>query len=224
MSLAKVRDLTSFLTGRFLSGETDEIHLLFTQFVSTSRYRVTLQRFLNIEQAGDDTAGIGVDYIFEPDPAAIYDDLMPRFAMTKIQTALADSFASELGVSAKMTYLITKLSKRVRPGTEGGVSWRGQGAALLGAAIPSVLGWLLISDLPLSIPYIGEGLSGTFHEMQLTPFTLLIPLVVGFVGCQLDSILGATLQTRGRITNDEVNYISIYAGVVMAWVLGSLLT
>lgn len=93
--LSKVRHLSTELTRRFLAGETDEVHLLFTRFVSTTRYRVTMERFLNIEQGTDQTAGARMDYIFEPDPEAIYDDLMPRFAMTKIQTALADSFASE---------------------------------------------------------------------------------------------------------------------------------
>jgi F-type H+-transporting ATPase subunit gamma len=93
--LAKVRQLSSELTRRFLARETDEVHLLFTRFVSTTRYKITLERFLNIEQGAEEFAGGGKDYIFEPAPEAIYDDLMPRYAMTKIQTALADSFASE---------------------------------------------------------------------------------------------------------------------------------
>jgi F-type H+-transporting ATPase subunit gamma len=95
LELAKVRHLSTELTRRFLAKETDEIFLLYTTFISTSRYRVTLERFLNIEQTAQESVGAGVDYIFEPDPVAIYDDLMPRFAMTKIQTALANSFASE---------------------------------------------------------------------------------------------------------------------------------
>jgi F-type H+-transporting ATPase subunit gamma len=95
LELAKVRHLSTELTRRFLAKETDEIFLLYTTFLSTSRYRVTLERFLNIEQTAQESVGAGVDYIFEPDPVAIYDDLMPRFAMTKIQTALANSFASE---------------------------------------------------------------------------------------------------------------------------------
>jgi uncharacterized protein (TIGR00297 family) len=141
--------------------------------------------------------------------------------ITSLAVAASDSFASEIGVLSDRTYLITKPHKRVRPGAQGGVSWKGQGAALLGAAIPAVLGWVLISDLALQIPVLGNWLAPRFHEMPFTPVMLIIPLVVGFLGCQLDSLLGATLQSRGRITNDEVNYISIYMGVVLAWVAGS---
>ncbi len=37
------------------------------------------------------------EYIFEPTPEAIFTDLMPRYAYTKLITVLADSFASEHG-------------------------------------------------------------------------------------------------------------------------------
>jgi uncharacterized protein (TIGR00297 family) len=143
--------------------------------------------------------------------------------ITSLSVAASDSFASEIGVLSNRTYLITHPGRRVRAGRQGGVSWKGQGAALVGAAIPSVLGWVLLSDLALRIPLIGGWLSPEFHMMPFTPLTLLIPLVVGFFGCQVDSILGATLQSRGKITNDEVNYISIYVGVVLAWLAGSIL-
>jgi uncharacterized protein (TIGR00297 family) len=143
--------------------------------------------------------------------------------ITSLSVAAADSFASEIGVISDRTVLITRPSKRVRPGRQGGISARGQGAALLGAAIPAVLGWFLISDFALSIPVAGALLSPYYHQMPMTPLTLLVPLLVGFLGCQIDSILGATLQARGKITNDEVNYISIYTGVVAAWLLGVLL-
>jgi F-type H+-transporting ATPase subunit gamma len=95
LDLTKVRPLSNFLTTRFLSGETDEVHLLFARFITTTKHRITVEKFLNIEQEERETATGTLDYIFEPDPASIYDDLLPRYAMTKIQMALAESFASE---------------------------------------------------------------------------------------------------------------------------------
>ncbi len=96
LDLAKVRRLSNEMTTRFIAEETDEVYLLFSRFESISRHRVSLERFLNIEQEEDaDAGGSGVNYIFEPDPVSIYDDLMPRYAMMMVQMALADSFASE---------------------------------------------------------------------------------------------------------------------------------
>jgi len=95
LDLSKVRQLSHELTGRFLSGKTDEVYLLFTRFISTTRHRITLEKFLNIEQEEQQAAAGRLDYIFEPDPVSIYNDLMPRYTMMKIQMALAESFASE---------------------------------------------------------------------------------------------------------------------------------
>jgi len=95
LNFTKVRELSNMLTTRFLSGETDEVHLLFPRFITTTKHRITVEKFLNIEQEEQETATGTLDYIFEPDPASIYDDLLPRYAMTKIQMALAESFASE---------------------------------------------------------------------------------------------------------------------------------
>jgi len=95
LDFALVRDLVSLLTSRFVSGDTDEIYFLYTKFYSVARMRVHLEKFLNIERPeSTETTASGL-YIFEPDPNAIYSQLLPRFALVRTQAALADSFASE---------------------------------------------------------------------------------------------------------------------------------
>jgi F-type H+-transporting ATPase subunit gamma len=94
MDLARVRGITSELTSRFISGETDRIDLIYTKFISTARSEVTQMRFLPVESGATESEAQS-DYIFEPDPAAIFSDLMPRYATTVLQTAMAESFASE---------------------------------------------------------------------------------------------------------------------------------
>lgn len=95
LDLTKVRRLSNELVNRFLSRATDEVYFLYTSFLSVTRYRTALEKFFNIRQEEKDAVTGTLDYIFEPDPRAIYDDLMPRYAMTRIQMALAESFASE---------------------------------------------------------------------------------------------------------------------------------
>jgi F-type H+-transporting ATPase subunit gamma len=94
MDFGRARRIAGELTHRFVTGQTDAIHLLYARFVTVSRHEITLARFLPIE-AVLEGGGQRSDYIFEPDPAAIFADLMPRYATARMQTAMAESFAAE---------------------------------------------------------------------------------------------------------------------------------
>ena len=129
-----------------------------------------------------------------------------------IAVATADTFASELGVLSDRVYLITTL-QRTDVGTNGGVSWLGEGAALLGGiaiALPAV--FLLALDV-VWLPFIAA---------------------VGFLGCQVDSLLGATLQggeigteeqlpSDAVLMNSDVNLLSIAVAALIAFVYAVLL-
>jgi len=73
------------------------VRLLYTRFVSTVSYKLTLERFLPIEKPGAADESPATDYIFEPDAARIFGSLVPRYCVTKILQALLESFASEFG-------------------------------------------------------------------------------------------------------------------------------
>lgn len=95
MKFPMVRDLVNYLTNRFVGGETDEIHLLYTKFISTAKTIPTLEKYLNIDRPeSEEDKAVGA-YIFEPTPDAIFSNLLPRYALVRLQSALADSFASE---------------------------------------------------------------------------------------------------------------------------------
>jgi F-type H+-transporting ATPase subunit gamma len=94
----KARQVVVFLTERFVSGETDEISLLFTRFLSLIKYRVTFTKYLPIAPPEvEQEHRVMREYIFEPSPDKIYAALMPGYATTKMVTALVESFASEQG-------------------------------------------------------------------------------------------------------------------------------
>ncbi len=94
----KVRDLVDFLTQRFVSGETDSIHMIYTQFISTVKYKIVVEPYLPLTRPeSGEAAGIRSQYIFEPTPESIYESLMPGYALTKMVTVLVDSFAAEHG-------------------------------------------------------------------------------------------------------------------------------
>ncbi len=110
LDMGMVRDLVSFLTNRFTDGTTDEISLLYTKFYSVARMVVSLEKYLNIERPeteADEATAAGA-YIFEPDPESIFAELLPRYALIRLQSSLANSFASEHATRMAAMTMATK--------------------------------------------------------------------------------------------------------------------
>ncbi|RME31816.1 MAG: ATP synthase F1 subunit gamma [Candidatus Zixiibacteriota bacterium] len=93
----RARQVVKLLTSRFLAGDTDEINLVFTRFITTVRHRIVVERYLPIAppEVTDDVTERTSEYLFEPSAETIYAALMPSYAVTKMVTALTESFASE---------------------------------------------------------------------------------------------------------------------------------
>ena len=128
--------------------------------------------------------------------------------ITAIAAAASDTLASEIGVFAENTYMITS-GKKVKPGINGGISGLGTGAALFAAFYAAFLGWVLFKIWSSPLPD--------------NPYYILIPLLLGFLGCHIDSILGATLENRGHLTGSRVNLLSIFVASFLAYILMYLL-
>ncbi len=89
------------LMTRFLSGGVGSIRLLYSQFVSPMVYRPTIRQWLpiHLDQPNARTgkrASISTDeYIFEPSPERIFEDLLPRWALATFQLVMLEAFTSE---------------------------------------------------------------------------------------------------------------------------------
>jgi F-type H+-transporting ATPase subunit gamma len=97
LDIRAVRNVVDFLTRRFESGESDEIAIIYTKFISTAKYKVSEMTYLPIEQSSPAAHSANKDYIFEPSPGEIFAELMPRYALTKLISVLAESITSEQG-------------------------------------------------------------------------------------------------------------------------------
>ena len=42
-------------------------------------------------------------------------------------------------------------------------------------------------------------------------------LIIGFLGCQIDSLLGALFENRGLLTKGGVNALAITSGMLIMW-------
>lgn len=121
--------------------------------------------------------------------------------LVAIGTAASDTLASEMGVLSNKTYLITNF-RRVKAGTNGGISAYGTFWALIGAFVTSIFGGIFLKAFS-SYP------SGIYY--------LFIPGIFGFLGCIIDSILGATLENRGIIGKGAVNLLSALLAVIITY-------
>ncbi len=99
MGLAE--SLSRLVTYEFNSGRVDEVVLVFTEFKSVFRQVPQSFRLLPIDptEAGAEepesaVRGEGL-YLYEPSPAVIFEELLPRFVVNSIFRALTESKASE---------------------------------------------------------------------------------------------------------------------------------
>lgn len=96
ISFIQIKSLANQLVSWFQNGELDEVWLIYTHFISIASRKVLVEKFLNLEKPQSKKRKLFSDYIFEPNPAEIYAEILPRYCVTKIQTVLAEAYASEL--------------------------------------------------------------------------------------------------------------------------------
>jgi len=139
----------------------------------------------------------------------IQNPLLPLLFVSALAGITADTFASEIGVLSDRVYLITT-GKKVKPGTDGGISVLGEVFCVVGSAVISSLALIFIGFFP-------SAGSDPCYTFSLTPFNLFLPFIVGIAICHVDSLFGATLQRRKILSNSSVNLLSVFTVIVAVW-------
>jgi F-type H+-transporting ATPase subunit gamma len=93
--------LARTLEERFTKEETDAVYLLSNRFRSIIRQEVSLYRLLPVPRAELEGEADATSYLFEPNPAALLDKLLPRHVEFQFLRALLSSQAAEQ--AARMT-------------------------------------------------------------------------------------------------------------------------
>jgi uncharacterized protein (TIGR00297 family) len=116
--------------------------------------------------------------------------------------AAADTISSEIGqVFGGQPRMLTTF-RAVEPGTDGGVTMIGTVAGFFAAVIVA-----------------GVGISAMFADWSLRGKWPLISIVSGSaaLGLLFDSLLGATLEQKGKLNNDAVNFLSTLSACLFAF-------
>jgi F-type H+-transporting ATPase subunit gamma len=122
LAYSHAQELAGGLMQEYLSGEVDEVHLLYNEFRSVAVQRVKREQLLPIESAeavdgqggGQGGAeGPAGDYIYEPSPEAILAALLPRHVTTQVYRALMESVAGEYGARMTAMEAATKNAKEM---------------------------------------------------------------------------------------------------------------
>lgn len=107
------KEVAGYLLRQYLDGEIDRVELVYTEFENAARQVVRRVQLLPIDTSVLTEAGLRVgraqggidvsdtadqstaDTVFEPDPADILGELLPRGVESRVYSALLDSSASE---------------------------------------------------------------------------------------------------------------------------------
>ncbi len=176
---------------------------------AATRYKMDYKKSLHVEQEGGGvrgyvnvfanglvSCGAAVCWGITREPAcmAVY--------VGSVATAAADTVAGEIGVTSGRPYLITTL-KPVPEGTNGGVSPLGEIAGLFAAIFVAACAVLLgLADLSI----------------------FAAAIVGGFIGGNIDSLIGDLLENRKYIGNAGTNLLATLGGGVVAGIIWVIIT
>ncbi|WHP47564.1 F0F1 ATP synthase subunit gamma [Mannheimia bovis] len=81
----------------FRDGDIDEVYVVYNRFVNTMSQKPTVQKLLPLPELENDSLGQtgSWDYIYEPSPQALLDNLLVRYLESQVYQAVVDNLASE---------------------------------------------------------------------------------------------------------------------------------
>ena len=91
---------TKVLLDAYASGEVNAVYLCYTRFINTMKQEPVIMQLLplsasTMEAESKESGGHAWDYLYEPDPQTVIDELLVRYTESLVYQALAENMASE---------------------------------------------------------------------------------------------------------------------------------
>ena len=93
-SIVDIQPITHIVIDDYTNGLIDEVYVSYTRFVNTMNQRPVLWRLLPVEPTAIEP-GQNVEYIYEPSPAEVLAELLPRFVEKELYHVILEAIASE---------------------------------------------------------------------------------------------------------------------------------
>lgn len=93
-----VKNFSQSLIHLFTSGETDQVDMLYMNFLSVSRQRCRLDQLMPVKAEAflsEKPKALNQPCIFEPNPEAIFQSILPMFLLSVMQDVFTENRASE---------------------------------------------------------------------------------------------------------------------------------
>ncbi len=93
-TFADILPVARLVADDFVAGQYDRVDVIYPRFVSTLVQKPVMEQLLPIVPS-EDTAGIpGGQFLFEPNPAAFLEAVLPRYVATRLYAAVLETTAS----------------------------------------------------------------------------------------------------------------------------------
>ncbi len=79
----------------YQNGELDSVHIAYTRFINTMKQEPVLEQLLPLTGERLGTPDNSWDYLYEPDPQIVIDELLLRYIEALVYQAVAENMASE---------------------------------------------------------------------------------------------------------------------------------
>jgi F-type H+-transporting ATPase subunit gamma len=85
------------LVKTYVAREVDRIHIAYNEFKTVIAQKVVVEQLLPIRKLEFDPQEPPLDYLYEPSPGAIFDEILPKHVEIQVWRALLESAAAEHG-------------------------------------------------------------------------------------------------------------------------------